>query len=95
MSEGGGERESVRIIRAQILARYARGGNLGVPATVAGVFFSAVRCMQSLAGPSAPHNFRAVSAKADTARNQNNRLFVAHKATIHGGQIYGYERRDI
>jgi len=38
MSEGGGERESVRKIRAQILALYARGGNLGVPVTVAGAF---------------------------------------------------------
>jgi len=38
MSEGGGERESVRKIRALIPALYARGGNLGVPATVAEAF---------------------------------------------------------
>ena len=95
MSEGGGERESVRIIRAQILALYARGGNLGVVATVATAFFSAVRCMQALVGPSAPQYFRAVSACADTARNQNISCLVAINATRQEGQVYEQGKRDI
>ena len=78
---------------AQIRA-LARVAEIGGGAIAFAIVF-VVRSPQTLAALLAPRNFRAVSACADTARNQNNGCIVAPGATICGGRYYGHERRDI
>lgn len=70
---------------------HARRKFLG-PATVARVILLAVRLPEIQVGLAAPHNFRAVSAYADTARKHENSCFVAIGATNQEGQEYESRR---